>query len=251
MYRSLYQILKPKIDAKASCVIRLLHASGKVGEIELDKGAIVAVTQDNLTDVEAAKVIIRWVNVAAKVLDGESLGPPQAKRLHTASTLQQLKKIDTRITSFKEQIGGCDAVFQFAGQQIAGTHNFSPQELNLSFLLDGKAPLKQVQENTDMGELDVLLTLCKFMQHDLVRVVQPHQPMDEGRRTAFLEQLENTLSDITGPVASVIIHDAFEAIGAPAEELAECDISHLYSVISSHLEDDEKEAFTQWAQTFK
>ncbi len=250
MYRSLYKILKSKVDAKATGLIRLLHASGQQGAVELENGNVTGVEQGDLYGVDAAKRIIRWVNVAVTFVDGEALELPQEKRLNTQAALDQLQKIDARVKLFKEQIGGCDAVFQFIGQQIAGTHQFSPQELNLSFLLDGNASIKEVQAKTDLSELDVLLTVCKFIKHQLVRVVHPHQPMDADRRSVFLEQLENTLSDITGPVASVIINDAFEAIGAPAEELAECDISHLYAVIISHLEDDEKEAFTQWTQTF-
>lgn len=250
MYRSLYQILKSKVGARTSGVLRLLHADGKQGAVELNQGMISGVVQDELQGVEAAKRIVRWVNVAVTFREGETLDPPQGLRLNAEAALDQLKKVDARIPQFKEQIGGCDAVFQFIGQQIAGTHQFSPQELNLSFLLDGNAPIKEVQQKTDLSELDVLLTMCKFIKHQLVRIVRPHQPMDAARRTAFLEQLENTLSDITGPVASVLIHDAFEAIGAPAEELAECDVTHLYAVIISHLEDDEKEAFIQWTNTF-
>lgn len=251
MYRSLYQIIQPRVDARESGILKLLHASRQDGAVQLDKGSIVGLVQGAATGVEAAKIMVRWVNVAAMFIPGETMTLPLQKQLNTATILSQLKKIDPRIDLFKEMIGGCDAVFQFTGQQIAGTQQFTPQELNLSFLLDGRMALKEVQAKSDMAELDLLLTLCKLIKTGLVKVVRPHQPMAVEKRTALLEQIENELSEITGPVASVIIADAFKAIGAPPEALAECDIAHLFSVITIHLEDDEREAFARWVEAYE
>lgn len=250
MYRSLYQILKPRIEAKESGVVKLLHASRQDGAVQLDKGAIVGLVQGDATGVDAARIMFRWVNVAAMFIQGETMSMPLQQRLNTSAILDQLKKIDPSIPVFKKVIGGCDAVFQFTGQQIAGTQQFSQQELNLSFLLDGKLALKEVQGKSDMSELDLLVTLCKLIKTGLVKVVRPHQSMDEQKRSELLDQIEDELSEITGPVASIIINDAFKAIGAPAEELAECDIPHLFSVISFHLEEDEREAFNRWVESF-
>lgn len=250
MYRSLYQILKPKVEAKESGVIKLLHASGQTGAILLEKGLLAGIVQEDNAGIEAANIIFRWVNVAVMFMQGESMELPQQKRLNTSTALDQLKKIDARVTVFKELIGGCDAVFKFIGQQIAGAQQFSPTELNLSFLLDGTRPIKEVLQKSELSELDLLLTVCKLLKTGLLKQIHPHQPMTEDKRSDFLDQLQNTLSDITGPVASVIVNDAFEAIGVLPEELAECDISYLFSVVSFHLEDDEKEAFSQWVKAY-
>lgn len=251
MYRSLYQILRPRIEAKATGTLRLLHASRQSGTIHLAKGKMVAIKQGDLEGIEAAKVLFRWINVAVIYMEGEAVADSGEERLNTMAALDQLKKIDAWVSTFKEQIGGCDAVFQFIGQQIDGTHQFTPRELNLSFLLDGKATVGDAQVQCGMSELDLLLTICKFIKHSLVREIRPHRPMEDRKRAHLQDQLQHTLSDITGPVASVIVNDAFQAIGAPPEELAQCDIPHLFSVVSLHLEEDEREAFNQWAATYK
>jgi len=250
MYRSLYHIIQPKVEAKMSGVIKLLHASEQSGAIELEKGVLTAFVQGKHTGVDAAKIMFRWVNMAVMFTQDESLELPIQNRLNTKATLDQLRKIDARVTMFKELIGGCDAVFRFTGQQIDGEQQFTSKELSVSFILDGKASIKEAQQKSDMSELDLLVTICRLIKTGLVKEVRPHQPMAAEKRLGFLEGLENVLSDITGPVASVLINDAFQAIGAPPDKLAECDIPHLYSVIAFHLEDDEKEAFSEWVSAF-
>ena len=249
MYRSLYKIIAPKIEARESGVIKLLHADGEYGIIQLDKGEIVGLVQNDHTDKAAANIMFRWVNVAVVYDIDESQDLPIQKRISTDAALKQLKKIDPWISQFKKHIGGCEAVFKFIGQKISGEQNFTPQELNISFLLDGENSIKEVQGKYDMNELDLLLTICKLIKKGLIVQVRPHQPMDVDSRSDFLEKLNDKLSDITGPVASVIINDAFEAIGAPPEQLAQCDITHLYTTIAFHLEDDEKETFSTWADS--
>jgi hypothetical protein len=103
----------------------------------------------------------------------------------------------------------------------------------------------------EMSELNVLLAISKFIKHGLARQIHPHQPMPAQERSDLLDQLQNTLSEITGPVASVIINDAFQAIGAQPEELARCDIQHLFTLVSLHLEEDEREAFDKWVASYQ
>lgn len=243
MYRSLYQILNPKVDSKASGLLRVLHVSGQSAAIHLDQGALVGLVQGETVGIEAANTIFRWVNVAVVFESGETGPMPAQKRLNTAAVMNELKKVDARIAVFKELIGGCDAIFRFVGQQIDGAQQFTPQELSVSFLLDGKATLHEVQRRSQLNELDLLLIVCKLIKAGLLKPIRPHQPLEDKGRKAFLEELHNTLSDLTGPVATVIINDAFEAVGASAETLALCDIPHLFSVIALHLEEDEKQAF--------
>jgi hypothetical protein len=250
MYRSLYQILNPKVESKASGLLRVLHISGQSAAIQLDQGVLVSLIQGKKVGLEAANTIFRWINVAVLFEPGETGQMPAQKRLNTAAVLNELKKVDARIAMFKELIGGCNAIFQFAGQQIDGAQQFTPQDLTVSFLLNGKATIKEVQCRSQLNELDLLVIVCKLIKAGLVRQIAAHQPMASKGRKAFLEELHNTLADITGPVASVLIADAFDAIGAPAETLAECDIPHLFALIALHLEDDEKKTLLRLAAQY-
>lgn len=251
MYRSLYNIVTHRVEQKSTGVLKLLHAGGQSGEIQFSDGAVCWIAQEELSGAEAANIIFRWINIAVIFLEGASINNPSRKRLNTDFILEQLKKVDTRVRMFKELIGGCDAVFRFTGQDIDGQHQFSPKDLSVSFLLDGKTSIKEAQKKSDLNELDMLVTICRLIKTGLVKKIHSHKPMAGEKRSVFLDELNDILSDITGPVASVIINDAFEAIGAPPEELAECDLPHLYSVVRHHLEEDERAEFTKWLETFK
>ena len=251
MYRSLYKIIKQRVEQKSTGVLRLFHASGQNGEIEFSNGTVIGLVTGGLSGTEAANIVFRWINIATMFNEGESIKNTAKKRLNTQSILDQLKKVDAWINVIKDRIDGCDAVFQFTGQSIDGEHQFSPKALNVSFLLDGQKSVRDVQQKSDLSELDVLLTICRLIKTGLVKQVHSHQPMTDEKRNLFIGELNDILSDITGPVASVIINDAFEAIGAPPEDLAECDLPHLYSVVKFHLEEDERAEFTKWLDTFK
>lgn len=251
MYRSLYKLVTYRVEQKSTGVLRLLHAGGQDGEIEFTNGAVSGIAVGEQSGAEAANILFRWINIAVMFLEGASIDCPSKKRLNTQAILEQLQKVDTRVRMFKELIGGCDAIFQFTGQDIDGQQQFSPKDLSVSFLLNGKTSIKEAQQKSDLSELDMLVTICRLIKMGLVKKVHSHEPMADEKRIVFLDELNDILSDITGPVASVIINDAFEAIGATPEELAECDLPHLYSVVNFHLEEDERAEFTKWLETFK
>lgn len=250
MYRSLYQTIKSKVDAKESGVIKLLNTAGQTGAIFLENGLLTAIVQGEDSGADAADIIFRWVNVAVMFMEGESPDAPQEKPPNTSAVMEQLKKIDERVAISKKLIGGCDTVFKFVGHKIAGAQKFTSKELGVSFLLDGTNSIKSVLQKSELNELDLFWTVCKLLKTGLLKEIKPHQPLAEDQRSAFIGQLENILSEITGPVASVIISDAFDAVDISPEELAECDISFLFSVVSFYLDDDEKEAFSQWVEAY-
>jgi len=67
----------------------------------------------------------------------------------------------------------------------------------------------------------------------------------------FLQALEDKLTELVGPAGSLLIEDAFSAMGMEPESLARDEIPQLLQEIGTQLDADERGALAGWSEEYR
>ena len=113
----------------------------------------------------------------------------------------------------KKIIPGNDAVFRTVRTPSPRYEGFDAQKLQISFALKGENTVSQVINTTDMTETEVLSAICWLHAHGLIELVSASESLSGKKKTDFLNAFRERLADLIGPVADMVMEDAFESIG--------------------------------------
>jgi hypothetical protein len=242
MYRSLYDIIHPLSQARATGRLTIYHGVAELAKIHLNDGKIGNLTLGQEEGPGAAKTLAKWVCVAHQFEPGQLKPDLPNHTIDTNHLLQHLKKIKGMLPTFRRDLGGNGAVFKFIAIG-EGEIAFTPVELKTSFLMDGQNTIQMVIEKSGLPELDVLLTICHFYKKGLAQKIQDHQTLPSEERQVLIGFLRRTLTDITGPVARELITDALVQMSNPQELLSKDEILLLLRMVTANLNDTESAHF--------
>jgi hypothetical protein len=242
MYRSLHDIIQPLNQARVTGRLTIYHGVDELAEMHLNDGKIGRLTVGKHEGAMAAKSLAKWVCVAHQFEPGQLKTDLPYTTVDMNQLLQHLKKIKGMLPTFRKFLGGNSAIFKFipiGDGEIA----FAPDELKISFLMDGQNTIETVIQKSGLPELDVLLTISRFYKKGLVQKIQDHQTLPSEERQVLIGFLRETLSDITGPVARELISDALVQMSDPQELLSKDEILLLLRMVAANLNDTERAHF--------
>ena len=250
MDNSLYEVLNPLVLENEIGVLNIHHEYGSEGTILLENGSIKGVFVDTSTGTTAAKVLASWVSISTEFVKGELPPSESFEDIDASDFLELLAEVDLRIKKIQSIVPGNEAVFRTIAKNLEGGKTFGSKELKIILALDGKRSIREIVSNLEISELEVLSYIYILTTRGLVEMVATYPPMEEDRRVRFLDSLQETLSELVGPAANVIINDAFSELGTVPELLAQRDIPGLMKSISLHLDEDEKAVFDKWGSIY-
>lgn len=242
MYRSLYDIIQPLSQARVTGLLTIYHGVDALAELQLNDGKIGRLTAGKREGAEAARALVKWVCVAHQFEPGKLKPDLPVQTIDTNHLLQHLKKIKEMLPTFRKVLRGNSAIFKFIAIGD-GELSFKPDELKISFILDGQNTIEAVIQKSGLPELDVLLSICRFHKKGLVEKIQEHETLPSEERQVLIGFLRGTLSGITGPVARELISDALVQMSDPQELLSKDEILLLLRMITTNLNDTERAHF--------
>ncbi len=244
MYRSLYSVLKPLVDSGSTGVLEILHYSNDRGMIYIASGAIIRIKTSDLKGAEAAETIFSWLSFF------DQFKEKKLKNKATPKSIQQTKKImaylarnDKKIERIIDKTEGCETVFRPTRDNIDSEKDLTPEEQDLARAIDGVKTVIEILIKSELSELEVLLIISSFANKGIIEMTTPHVPISTVENNRFFTILHEVLSDITGPVAEVLVDEVCNAMGMARKNLCKSDIGPMLNFIRKRLDDDERDAF--------
>ncbi len=240
MKNSLLTDLKTLVYNGESGVLTVDHKFGNQAKVYIEEGLIAGIVAGNTTGTEAAKLFGRWISVTSHFSKQKITLPKNIKSVETSSFLSALEKVAASVEKLKDVIPSYDTCIKIDMEKSNTDNQFSSQELKIALLLDGTRSVEQVISESGQPELEVLAKIYKLCNLGIARIFKANKPMKKQACESFLKNLQETLSELVGPVADVLLDDAFEKIGIQPDSLSETDIPLLLNTIGAELGEKER-----------
>jgi hypothetical protein len=213
--------------------------------IFMQAGKIVLVEDGKLYGAPAAKNIAKRIQLKATFHENQK--PQERVKLDftTAEFVQLLAKAEKAVTTFATVIPSREAVFALNRDEW-GKQEVNPRELQILMTLDGQRTVRQVIAENGLPDLDVYHTIYRYHARGLVKRIASAKPLPADLRHQLLVSLQEQLADLIGPAAEAIIEEAFAAINASPDHLAQSEIPALCSAVRRHLDNTECVVFDKW-----
>ena len=138
MYSSLYSILHPFIEAKATGALDLNNKDGKKAEIFISEGLIVGCSNGKLSGEKAAKMVAKWMNFDHDFHEGTVQNENYSADLNHGDYIKLLTKIDA-ILAQVNQLASDDGVrLKMEASNFSGDVTLTQSDLKIAALLNGK-----------------------------------------------------------------------------------------------------------------
>lgn len=247
MFRSLYSILLSLLTAKGTGSLQIQHSNGEEATVFLENGIITGIEIGDLQGVEAGKKIAMWVDFDTGFSLGKTTKVGLQTKISTKSYLGFLSKLDPKINKIIKIIPNNSTILQFLPGELNSLTSFNSAQLEVAMLLDGKRSVAEIIASTNQAELQALSHIFYLYSKGIAKVIEDKTPMKEEDRAEFLQSLKETLTDLLGPAADIIIGEALDTIGSSEDNIILKRIPDLIAVISDHLEPEDKTIFKTWA----
>ena len=246
MYSSLYSILHPLLEAKATGALSLENKDGKKAEIFLTDGVIAGCTNGNVSGVNAARMVAKWLSFDHDFREGKIPNSVNESDLDNINYIELLSKINAIVAQANELVSHDNVRLKMKASDFSGKIKLSKNDLKIAALLNGKRTIAQVILEAGVTEFDFVYTIYKYKNLGLVKRVGSHLVMDDDERALLLKSMDEKLSGIVGPASSVITKEALDAIGAEEAYLGWRNVGKLINAISGHLDGNERQEFLEW-----
>ena len=253
---SLYEAMKYKLDEKAGgCFYVTNNADGQEGRIILDHGKIRAILVEKESGSESDHNLLKWVNVSLSFSDKiPNIDLSAIRAIDTEKFMSAMKKVDARIKAVKKIIPGNDAVFRTVRTPNSRYEGFSALKLRISLALRGEKTVSQVIDATGMTETEVLSAICWLHTHGLIELISESETLSGEKKTEFLNAFRERLADLIGPVADMVMEDAFESIGTDnpddLEYLNKPMIMDLKNAVCQQIDKKEAVIINEWVSEY-
>lgn len=250
MYRSLYEEVKPLIFNGESGILHISYEYGGAAKIVLNEGLIEGVLTEKNEGKGAMEAIAKWISISTRFSQNEKEIGSSLATIDTSSFLSILEKVHKIIQKINTVIPSNNAIFKGDTNKVDKHKRFSSVDFKIMLLLDGKRPLKKVVPESGYSELDVLISVYRLVSSDIAKFLSDSIPMPEKERADFVNTLSEKLMEFVGPAASILISDAFKALGHGPEMLSREEIPRLIESVYDPLEKKEQEALARWSLAF-
>jgi len=250
MYQSLLPIVKPLVFEGKSGVLQVTHKYDDQAQLFVQEGIIEQVKTKHLQGKKAVATCARWVNITTRFEEGKQDDYTPDPEIDTNDFLSFLEKSAKNIEVIRKKIAGDDAVFQIDSNKLNNAKKLGAEDLKIALLFDGKRSIEQILPLSGKSELAVLTHTCRLIMSGVAGQATAKDVLPKEEREAFLQALDEKLTDLVGPAGSILVEDALETIGSRTDMLTQDEISPLLSAIGTMLEDDEKVSLDEWGEKF-
>jgi hypothetical protein len=230
-------------------ILRLLASEGKTGalhlqrgkekgEIYVDKGALYhAICKDGVGE-EAIFAILTWTdgnfNFTPTVTSDE-----RTIEKDTLSLLEEaLKQLD-EWQLIQEIIPSQDMVFKLSSKRAPDEVRLKHDAWSVLSQIDGKKTVGDISDELKIGEHDTARILYKLFSSGLIEVaVEPQRKEKRITNAGFFTFVEERLTAIIGPVASVILEEEIMDMGEEKGSFPVEKVSILVEKLSKDIADD-------------
>ena len=246
MYQSLLPIIKPLIFEGKSGVLEIEYKYDDSARLYVKEGIIEQVETKSLRGKKAANMCMQWVSFTANFNEGEQGQYTLDPEIDTMSLLSFLEKSAKNIKIINKNIPSNEIVYQVDTKKLNSIQNLNAKDLKMALLFDGQRSLTHIIPISGLSELAVLTRTCRLILAGVAQEGVVKDVLPKHERQDFLDKLDETLVDLVGPAASILIDDGFDEIGSKPDTLAKEDIGPLLSAIGGNLDDAEKTALNAW-----
>lgn len=120
-----------------------------------------------------------------------------------------------------------------------GQVSIDGKTLEILLLLDGQTNLRGISQKAALNISDLRPILTKLLKHGLIEETREQIPMLDPQFYSFMAA---QLSQITGPIAKVMVEDAVLEIGDGSLEVAKNRADEVIDLVGRQIPDDTKRA---------
>lgn len=230
-------------------ILRLLTSEGKSGglqlqrgkekgEIYVDKGALYhAICKDGVGE-EAIFAILTWT-------DGNFNFTPNVKsdertiEKDTPALLEEAVKHLGEWQLIKEIIPSNDLVFKLSSKRAPDEIRLKHDAWSVLSQIDGKKTVGDISDELKMGEHETARILYQLFSSGLIEVgMEPQRKEKKIANAGFFTFVEEKLTEIIGPVASVILDEEITDMGEEKSSFPVGKVSILVEKLSKDIADD-------------
>ena len=238
--------LKPLVFEGKSGVMLVRHKYNDQAQLFIKEGIIEGIETTTLNGKQAALTCSRWVNISTSFKEGSPGKFTPDQGINTNSFLSFLKKTANTIAVISKKIPDDTLILQMNPTKLSQTNKLNANDLKIALLLDGNRSIEDVLAIAGKPELPVLTHICRLILAGVTEEVVRKDVMVKHERTDFLDSLNDQLTELVGPVASILVEDAFEAIESQPDMLTKEEIPQLSTAISTHLDAADKSELHRW-----
>jgi len=251
---SLYEAMKQKTDEKASgCLYVTNNADAREGKIILNHGKIMAILVEKKDGKKSDQNLLDWLRVSVSFSDKiPNIDLAAIRAIDTEKFMDSLEKADALMKKMKEIIPGNDAVFRIVRMPTPRFEGFDAGKLRVSLALKGEKSVSQLINITRMSEIEVLSDICWLHTNALVELVSKSESLSGEKKIDFMNAFRERLADLIGPVADMVMEDAFETIGADNPDDLDTlpMILELKNAVCQQIDQGESAIINEWVSEY-
>jgi hypothetical protein len=173
MYSSLHIILHPLIENTETGILAVEHGYGDKGTICLQKGSISAIAVGGRSGASAARTLAAWLSFSSEFTKTAIVADPLVRGVDARGFLDLLERIHRLAADINDNVPGNDALFKTIARKLDGERSFTPRELQVVMMLDGKTPVRDVVHSLGYPEFEVLYHISNFFKGGFVDLLSP------------------------------------------------------------------------------
>ncbi len=250
MYRSLFSELKKLVYNGESGILQIKYEYGGRSKIYLKEGLVEGVEAEGVTGADAVRICARWLSISTHFSKKAFTLTEKVKRIDTNAFLSALESVDNRIQKINAAIPGNDTIFKIDIDKLDNQSQLAPKTLKIILLVDGQRTVKDIVQASDLLEIDVLSTIYKLKTMGVAEVLTTQKPIEKEKRESFLGALKDILIDLVGPMAEMLIIEAFDALKIRPELISKSQLPQLVASIGTNLDQTQKLSLEKWGQAY-
>lgn len=237
---SLNDILLLATGGKKSGILKLVRGKETV-EVYFVDGNIVHATCPIGDGEKALLYPVTWGEGTFSLLPNGAPPSPTIKK-NSPEILEEVKAMSREWESILEVIPSGKAVFRIAdlGEEQTGPITVPHVGWRVLSKIDG---IRNVQDIAELLRIPYAYTakvIFNLHKSGLVEVVSPvSKPAGELVPPALLNRLTSILTEVMGPMASLVLRDQIEALGESRDTLPETKLDELIALIGREISDSQ------------
>lgn len=217
----------------------------------LKEGMIEQVTTSRLQGAKAVKLLSGWVSVTTTFLEGKQGSTPPATKIGTAPILALLEKTSKNLAVIEKKIPDHSIILHINSSKLSASKTLKEEDIKVAALFDGTRSIGQVVELSGKSELVLLTYTCRLLMAGVAKErVVLKTVMGEEEQILLLHSLDETLTELIGLVAPILVDDAFAEIQSQPDMLSKEEVPLLLAAIRKKLDDTEQEELDKWEREY-
>jgi len=236
---SLLEILKLLNSGKMSGCLKITNSYG-LGELYVKAGQIIhCVTGSNIGEAALA-TMLGWIEGKFS-FEMDVSAPEQSIESSTEQLLLESARKIEDWQDIKKVISSTDIVFALSTKSATGAINLEPEEWQILSHVNGNRTVAEIIEQTGKDEYHVAKVLFHLVSIGLLeKTEKTASPLSATIDEKFFERVEKELTNVIGPIASIVIDEAVEDLGESRSAFPNTKIAALIEKVGVDIKDEDK-----------